>query len=238
MKKLLLVLGMITCMFGMTACGGSKVEVVENYGVTEEQAAEYAVGLIETMNEVVVAGQEELYESDAVVYSALGSFSAALSEIGDYQSVIDHEVVYNDGIIITSTIDGTLKDATVEIVLDKELLLTGISTNVIYTFSEMMTRAALNTLMGMGTVFVVLVLISFLISSFSLIPKIQEKLTKKPEVKEDSTEKAVTQIIAQEEADETDDLELVAVIAAAIAAYEGSASADGYVVRSIKRRRR
>ena len=33
-----------------------------------------------------------------------------------------------------------------------------------------------------------------------------------------------------------DDTELIAVIAAAIAASEGAASADGYVVRSIRRR--
>ncbi len=36
--------------------------------------------------------------------------------------------------------------------------------------------------------------------------------------------------------DETDDLELVAVIAAAVAACEGAVSTDGFVVRSIRRR--
>jgi len=36
---------------------------------------------------------------------------------------------------------------------------------------------------------------------------------------------------------EMDDSELIAVIAAAIAASEGSTAADGFVVRSIKRRR-
>ncbi|MDY3223361.1 MAG: hypothetical protein SOX11_09515 [Lachnospiraceae bacterium] len=41
-----------------------------------------------------------------------------------------------------------------------------------------------------------------------------------------------------EREEQSDDLELAAVIAAAIAAYEGAASSDGYVVRSIKRRNR
>ena len=46
----------------------------------------------------------------------------------------------------------------------------------------------------------------------------------------------MAQIEEQEEAvDETDDLELVAVIAAAVAAYEGSATTEGFVVRSIRR---
>ena len=39
----------------------------------------------------------------------------------------------------------------------------------------------------------------------------------------------------QEDTDVSDDLELVAVIAAAIAASEGAASADGFVVRSIRK---
>ena len=34
-KKLLLVLGMITCMFGMTACGAA-VEEVDNYGLYQD----------------------------------------------------------------------------------------------------------------------------------------------------------------------------------------------------------
>ena len=49
----------------------------------------------------------------------------------------------------------------------------------------------------------------------------------------------VNAIVKNEEVayeDVTDDAELVAVIAAAIAAYEGSGSASGYVVRSLKRR--
>ena len=53
-------------------------------------------------------------------------------------------------------------------------------------------------------------------------------------------EDLVKQIIETEEVayeDVTDDSELVAVIAAAIAAYEGSGSASDYVVRSLKRRR-
>ena len=59
-------------------------------------------------------------------------------------------------------------------------------------------------------------------------------------MKKETTDKVVEQIIKNEEiayGDVTDDAELVAVIAAAIAAYEGSGSASGYVVRSLKRRK-
>ena len=238
MKKLLLVLGMITCMFGMTACGAA-VEEVDNYGITEAQAFEYAEGLIVTMDEVVAAGQVEQYKSDNVIYTALTNYEKALTDMGDYQSVIDQEIVYDDGILMNITVQGSLRPAVVEIMMDEELNLTSISTNVTYSFGEVMTKAALNTLMGMGTVFAVLILIIFLISSFALIPKIQEMFSGKKEDKKAATDKVVEQIIKNEEVayeDVTDDAELVAVIAAAIAAYEGGSASD-YVVRSLKRRR-
>ena len=240
MKKLLLVLGMITCMFGLTACGGT-VEEVDNYGITEADAFAYAVDLIETMNQIVAAGQIEQYKSDGVSYAALTNYEKALPDMGDYQSVTDHEIVYDDGILMNVTVQGTLRPAKVEIMLDEELALVSISTNVVYTFGETMTKAALNTLMGMGTVFAVLILIIALISSFALIPKIQAAFSGKKEEKKDTTDKVVEQIITKEEVayseDLSDDAELVAVIAAAIAAYEGSGSASGYVVRSLRRRK-
>lgn len=240
MKKLLLVLGMITCIFGLTACGAA-VEEGNEYGVSDEQIIQYADSLIDTMNQIVITGQKEQYASDAVLYQALESFSAALTDMGDYQSVIDHKIEYNKGILINVDIQGALRKATVEIILDKELMLSSITTNVTYSFGEMMAKAGLNTLMGMGTVFAVLILISWLISSFALIPKIQESFSKDKK-KDNGATKAVEQIVKNETAnqeviEEADDLELVAVIAAAIAAYEGNGSADGYVVRSIKRRR-
>lgn len=100
---------------------------------------------------------------------------------------------------------------------------------------ERMTTAALNTVIGMGTVFVVLII--GVISLFKFIPVIQDRLAKKKasEAQAESGSAAVETINAPEEADLTDDLELVAVIAAAIAASEGAASADGFVVRSIRR---
>ncbi len=240
MKKLLLVLGMITCMFGLTACGGT-VEEVETYGITEADAFAYADGLIETMDQIVAAGQVEQYKSDNVIYTALTNYEKALPDMGDYQSVTDHEIIYDDGILMNVTVQGSLRPANVEIMLDEELALVSVSTNVVYTFGETMTKAALNTLMGMGTVFAVLILIIILISSFSLIPKIQAAFSGKKEEKKDTTDKVVEQIIKKEEVayseDLSDDAELVAVIAAAIAAYEGSGSASGYVVRSLKRRK-
>ena len=156
--------------------------------------------------------------------------------MGGYVGVLETSAdISAEEAVISIVVDGTSHDATVEIVVDKDLNLTSVTTTVIKTLGEMMINAALNTLIGMGTVFVVLILISLLISLFGLIPKIQAAMSKKKEnVQEKAVDNAVAQIIENEE--QSDDLELVAVIAAAIAASEGAASTDGYVVRSIRRR--
>lgn len=97
-------------------------------------------------------------------------------------------------------------------------------------------KALLNTIMGMGTVFVVLIFIYWIIGMFRYLNKPQkQEIKREPEPVVDN---AVAQI---EEAEElVDDSELVAVITAAIAAYEGAsgASNSGFHVRSIKRARR
>lgn len=100
---------------------------------------------------------------------------------------------------------------------------------------EVMSKALMNTAMGISIVFIVLIMISLIISLFQLIPKIQEAFSKKSnpadEVKQVKPE--VAPVVAAK-ADNSN--ELIAVIAAAIAASTG-ASTDSFVVRSIKRRR-
>ena len=237
MKKMLLVLGMITCIFGLTACGSNAEEVV-NAKITEEEAIVYADQLVESINSVVLNGLEATYESDDVITAALDSWKAAQEDMGSYQAILDHEVdITEKDSVINVLVDGTVRDAKVEIILDKDLNLTAITTNVQYSFGELMTKAALNTVIGMGTVFVVLILICFIIQAFVFIPRIQEAFSKKEkkveEVKKEAVENTIAQIVETEEL--SDDLELVAVIAAAIAASEGAASTDGFVVRSIRR---
>ena len=104
-------------------------------------------------------------------------------------------------------------------------------------YARKLKKAGLNTVLGMGTVFVVLIFISFIISLFKYIPAIEAKFkkTKAPETKSPETT-AAPAAVPSEEVGVSDDGELVAAIAAAIAAYEGT-SADGFVVRSIKRRK-
>ena len=233
MKKFLLVLGMITCLVGLSACG--KAEEPFQGVLTQEQADATVENFMAAMNEVVMMGQQEEYASEPLLASALASYEAAIVDMGDYQSMTSCTFVENeDGIVITAVIQGTKRPGTVEIIFDENQVFSSATINATYTFGEQMTKAGLNTLMGMGTVFAVLILIALLISAFNLIPKVQAIFAKKEKKVEVAADNAVAQIV-ENEAVQEDDLELIAVIAAAIAASEGAASADGYVVRSIRR---
>ncbi len=233
MKKFLLVLGMITCLVGLSACG--KVEEPYQGVLTQEQADATVENFMAALNEVVMMGQQEEYAKEPVLAASLASYESARADLGDYQSMVSCTFTEDeDGIIINAVIQGTKRPGTVEMIFDDEMVFTSGTINVTYTFGETMTKAGLNTLMGMGTVFAVLILIAVLISCFNFIPKIQAAFSKKDKKVETAADNAVAQIV-ENEAVQEDDLELIAVIAAAIAASEGAASADGYVVRSIRR---
>ena len=93
-----------------------------------------------------------------------------------------------------------------------------------------------NTLMGMGTVFVMLIFISLLISLFGYIPKLEEKIKnigKKPEPVKTEEPAAVVEEPQTQVVNLQKDEQLVAVI---MASYGSNAvSADKLVVRSIHR---
>ena len=171
------------------------------------------------------------------VNGALTSFKSgidtmkSITDFGEPTSVVD-----DDMIIVMIPLTGENKNASVELIFTNDIYLkmTSCTLNLDETKGELMTKAALNTLLGMGTVFLVLILISIIISGFGVIPKLQAFLgPKKAEpVPEPAAPAPATPVVEEEEL--SDDLELVAVIAAAIASYEGT-SVEGFQVRSIKR---
>lgn len=114
--------------------------------------------------------------------------------------------------------------------------------SAVYSKAELMKQAGMNTLIGMGTVFIVLIFISFIISLFKYLPAL---FAKKPEVKAEpkKAEPVKTAPVATvKDENLVNDAELVAVITAAIyaaTAQTGDAvSKDKLVVRSIKRVKR
>ncbi len=252
MKKFLLTLALTACVFGMTACAGQEED--NSLLFTQQDAVEIATNVSMGLNEGVMAGDisQAVKELNAEVDGAgdvfedsVGFWASALEEIGTYEGIVEESVVIEgtaEEFTISYEVIGSIRNADVELYYTDEYLDIMILPGTMmispeYTLGEKMTKAALNTLLGMGTVFIVLILIMAIIYAFGLIPKIEKSLADKKAKKQSKTEDAVDNTIAQiiEKEELSDDTELVAVIAAAIAAYEGAASTDGFVVRSIKR---
>ena len=241
MKKFLLVLGMITCMAGLTACGQEAKDYSADNQITEDMVVSYVEQEISGFESIVDQGAQAYIADDAVMSNAVAGWESAFADMGDYQSIGNVTyIVDEEGVMtIDAEIKASKRDADIEFILEYSVTegfaATSVTTTPRFTFGELMTKAGLNTLMGMGTVFAVLILIAVLISCFNLIPKIQAAFSKKDKKAEAAADNAVAQIVENEAVQEEDDLELIAVIAAAIAASEGASSTDGYVVRSIRR---
>lgn len=96
-------------------------------------------------------------------------------------------------------------------------------------------KAGMNTVMGMGTVFIILIFIAFIISRFKYISRLEAWIRNRGEKEEAITVQNHAEAVVVEEEDKTDDLELVAVITAALAASLET-SPDKLIVRSIRRK--
>lgn len=227
--------------------------VQENYNVheVESQVEDYFSLYISmvSQNYNINFGYDSIDVEGNAILTGMVSFNNTYDELGDIKTSEGFQGTYKvsgDEIIVSVPVTGTKTDsngnvrtATAELIFTNDIFLTlkSCALNLDQTMGELMIKAAMDTLMGMMTVFAVLILISIIIWAMGGIPKLQKKLAKKPESKkEESIDNTIAQIVEKEENTE-DDTELVAVIAAAIAAYEGSQSTDGFVVRSIRKRR-
>lgn len=181
-------------------------------------------------------------DSQNTFEGAVNSYLKAEEENGTPTQLVEG-IAYaptDDGFSATASLVTAERIVEMVVLYDEDMYITNVTFNPVYTFGENMEKAGLNTLLGMGTVFCILVLIMFIISSFSLISKFEKAAANRKEKKAakkagDAVDNTIAQIIEKEETELADDLELVAVISAAIAAYEGSSSTDGFVVRSIKK---
>lgn len=239
-KKLSLILCLCFMVLGMAACG-TDPKTVDYFGMTYDE--------LQSNMEQEVSALVALTDDNRTYIQSYGSETAihlvetwdeAVTGLEGYQGLGDFTITKTqDTVTVEQIVQYQGREVNVAYVYEydyetKQLLLSDASADKVYTLGEKMTKAALNTLMGMGTVFVVLILISLIIYCFRFISVIQDKFSgKKNETKTEND--VVTQIEQREEQQLTDDLELIAVISAAIAASTGT-SADSFVVRSIHRR--
>ncbi len=258
MKKVIALICMIACVFGLTACGEEVYTEYEQQKMAyaQELSAQKIVPILANFMKADTATVFDGYTDKEVEYifsqdyslnvegygvlGAISSYQSAAETVGDIVGIGNiTATIDDDQIIVLVDVEGTIKNAQAEVIVSNDMFMSleSAALNPVATTSEKMLQASLDTLIGMGIVFVVLILISFLISCFVVIPKIQAIFSKnKVDIKTESITKTIDQIVQQEDAQLTNDYELVAVIAAAIAASEGATSTDGFIVRSIRKR--
>lgn len=221
----------------MSVCAFAADEVTDDEVANYKSAAETLISQIAGFSDEEI--ETYLAQNDAFTTATMESWKGVKDELGAYSSIVSQDVE-KDGDVVTISTVAQFEKAKADVVLMLDLgqqMYTSMTYSVQYSLADNMQRAGMNTLMGIGIVFLMLVFLSFVIGLFKYIEKFQNVGKKKAAEEAPKAEEAPAPAIARSEAadeDFADDLELVAVISAAIAAYENT-SGDSFVVRSIKK---
>lgn len=247
-KRIALLLCIISCMLVTAGC--SLVRGNKNFD--QEKLEEQTDQFIQSWFAADFAGTIELYK-DQMDEATLAQYKEYVATKERYQNVKEKVktsfTITSDSATVTETVlceNGEKVMISLSFNEDGNIQ-TDDSGVFVFNFEEyktvgqMMARAGLNTVMCMAIVFAVLIFISLLIYCFVFIGKAQNKPRTTAATPAQArpapaatAAPAATPVAVEENL--ADDLELVAVITAAIAASSEVESADGLVVRSIIRR--
>lgn len=258
-KKIAMALSMLIVMLMLGACGTDPTTVDYNGHSYNDLETETYQNVSAVAQLASFIAQNGLTEADMTkdLYDALSSnygfteaqIDAAIvwknvaDEFGELQTV-DEESFTVEKAGNTLTTDVTLKfekrDVDFQVVYTYySMEVSGLTVEPVYSLSEKMGKAGMNTVISMSIVFCVLILISLIIACFNIFPYIEKKKAAKKaantsaDVKDSAVEEAA--VAAPVIPAAVDDTQLIAVIAAAIAASTGTSTSD-FVVRSINRR--
>lgn len=243
----------------LCACGADPTTVDYNgysYDDLKSENFQYLEaiqGIAEMAQQVGMDAIQSQGQLPDYVITAIENWEATSEECGAY---VDYDessfVLAKSGKTLTTdvTVQFENRDATFEVVYSYwNMEVEGFTINTNYTFGEKMTKAGLNTIISMSVVFMVLILISLIIKAFDIFPYLEKKKKEKEAAAKAAAAPApvveapapvveapapVVEVPAEPEPQQ-DDTELIAVIAAAIAASTGTSTSD-FVVRSINRR--
>ena len=226
----------------LAGCGAEKESINQK---VQQNLFDSSVSTMETLVSYDNASMEQAIEEnpnmDDFTKTAFTSWIDNSEELGAYLGMKDEQTAENTvkldshKYVVTLEAEFENRDAVVELVYDSKLTPESVGFSPNYTMGEKMQSAAVNTVIGIAIVFFILLFLSFVISLMKYIPKLEAALTKKnapAPTKAPAPAPAAPAPVEEEEL--ADDGELVAVIAAAIAAAEGT-STDGFVVRSIRK---
>ncbi len=237
-KYLILSLFMIA-MLALSACGkkaDSESSIPEDISNQLPVQAESLLNQLYKMNDAELDQVIESVEQNGQTAFAEGvkNFKSTKELVGGLVGIDDTKVSASEGnYVVKVKYSGENRKSELTLGFDSKTNQVAVfSITPKYSVIENMEKAALNTVLGMGTVFIILIFISFLISLFKYINVFENKLKAK------TKEEPVIEAAAVNEPENLeDDLELVAVITAAIAEFSNT-DASNLIVRSIKRVKR
>ena len=188
-----------------------------------------AQGLTDTL---ISLTQEEIdgYETstDSFTVSAIEAWKGSRDEVGTLvaDAVNADPTVTERAGKYTVSVPRTFEKATANFVYiyDRAMNPASVTIDVKLPMGTTLSRAALNTVMGIGIVFCILVFLSFVISLLKFVPALVDGTKKETAApaKAVSAAKAAPAPAAAPVSSQTDDQALIAVIAAAVAAAEGT----------------
>lgn len=242
-RTLFAIIAMVLCLGLFTGCAKT-----EDAGEAVDETIKASITMITQQNlealtsypEADILAMIEQYEDDGntTMAASLDSWLTTKEEVGNLVQLGEINVTKKDRQFVAVT-EATFekRPATLTVYYDRTGSIANIEYSPYYSIGENLSRAAVHTLIGMGTVFIVLIFISLVIGCFKYINEWEKKsaAAKAPASAPVPAPAPAPAPAEVEEEDVTDDLELVAVITAAIAASQNT-SADGLVVRSIKRK--
>lgn len=260
-RKLFAVLAAVLCLGSLAGCASQSSDESAMDPTMEAAVISSAQAIVQELaayDEETLSSMIENYEynDNSDMVASLQAWMSTQEEVGGLVQVNGATAVYEDRQYVAE-VDATFERCPVDVTItyDRQGAITNLECSPQYSVADNMTRAAIHTVIGMGTVFIVLIFISFLISCFKYINAWEKRHNAggqeageqaqgvpapaaAPAAAVEETDPALIAgmmaVIAAEE-NLVNDLELVAVITAAISAYTDT-PADGLVVRSIKRK--
>ena len=162
-KKLWMLVCVCLLAFSVTACGKTDQTSITFNGGTYDQwkdTVQQTVQQITTVSEADIdnALSSVSEKSDAVNYNFYSSWKEAVADEGDFQGFGDFTMTEsNKTMVMEQILNYTNRDLSFTVVFDTTTdtpELTSMTFDKVYSLGEKMGKAGMNTLMGMGTVFV------------------------------------------------------------------------------------
>lgn len=240
LSSLFLALACMVTLFAVPVNGA----IDENLKSSIVRSLQSMVAMMANYSEEGMLAQIESADS-VFLNSMVEQYYDAVEEAGAFQEVTASDIVVDEEKqIATVTLQVTFEKYNGEITAvckyegsdssSFDDIWSAFSLDMDYPISAMLKNAGLNTVMGLGIVFAVLIFLAFVIYLLKYANKGNIEEEPKGESLDPVAEPIAVPVVGVPDVDE--EVELAIVLAAAIAAYEEeNTSGDGYVVRSIKK---